>query len=170
MKRSNCLLGFTIGMALLAAPYGAGFAAGNTTAGYQALSNGINEALAKQSGSTVTPQFSGSGCIDYFPLSVDNVQGLTATLEVSNLSDNSGSFNICAIPAHTTEYACRGQVSLGPRDAKFYTMPQLFSEFSHAVGQISVSANGNSIGASQLIMFGPDGSVVSIINPTEFCN
>ena len=137
MKRSNFLLGFAIGVALLAAPYEASFAAvGVPGAAYLAGEEGHQKALAAQNPGGAVPAFAEGSCYDYYALAVDNVQGLKATLEVSNLLDSSATFDICAVPAGTTEYSCRNNVSFGPRDARFFSMPSISGAFVNTVGQL----------------------------------
>jgi hypothetical protein len=168
MKRSNNLLGVAFGMALIAAPVGNVFAAGSHSAAYQAGIEGWQKALA--AAGVEVPTFAVGNCYDYFPLAVDNVLGLRATLEVSNLNNAGATFDICAVPAGTTEFTCRNNVSFNARDARFFSMPQISGAFTSTVGQLYVFPHSTgAAGASQLFIFTSDGTLSAVINATEFC-
>ena len=171
MKRSNFLLSLGIGITLLATPYETVLAAAAAPgAAYQKGIEGHQKALAAQNADGASTNFAIGSCYDYYPLAVDNVQGLKATLEVSNLDDTSATFDICAVPAGTTEYSCRNNVAFNPRDARFFDMPSISGAFKNTVGQLYVFTNSlNGAAGSQLILFAQDGSVAAIVNPTEFC-
>lgn len=167
MKRSNYLFAMAAGIALSAMSMGNAYAIGDKGQTYEA---GIKVLMDAAASDGVVPKFAVGNCYDYYPLAVNNVLALSSTLEVSNLADTANTFSICAVPAGTSEQACRYNIAFGPRDARFFTMPQISGAFVNTVGQLYVyPAGAGAVGASQMLIFGGDNKLSAVVNPTPFC-
>jgi hypothetical protein len=64
------------------------------------------------------PNFIASDRFEFYPLAIDTL-GFQSILVLTNLVESTGSFQICRVPAGTTQFSCTGVSNLLPAKREF---------------------------------------------------
>jgi hypothetical protein len=137
-----------LAVAFIAAPFTSGLA---VTGDPHAAAK---EAIAAARGAN--PNFIGGGALEYYPLAIDTL-GFQSLLVLTNIAETTGSFQICRVPAGTTQFSCTGGIRLAPRQTRIFEMREAEIGLANNIGQIFIFSEQNSIGASILFIFSPGG-------------
>ena len=111
------------------------------------------------------PNFIASDRFEFYPLAIDTL-GFQSILVLTNLVESTGSFQICRVPAGTTQFSCTGGIQLAPRQTRIFEMREAEIGLSNNIGQIFIFSEQNSVGASTLFIFSPNG--FTALPPQEF--
>ena len=106
---------------------------------------------------------SGQG-YDLFPIAVHNVNGLDSLLIVSNLETVNGAFEVCALPVGAASRTCVAE-GYGPLESKFISLPSI--GITNTFGQITVFQQGQTFGASGLLIFDTIKGGFTFVQPVQ---
>ena len=106
---------------------------------------------------------SGQG-YDLFPIAVHNVNGLDSLLIVSNLETVNGAFEVCSLLVGAVRRTCVAE-GYGPLESKFIDLPSI--GITNTFGQIAVFQQGQTFGASGLLIFDTIKGGFTFVQPVQ---
>ncbi len=114
------------------------------------------------------PSLVSAATADIYPFAIDDFQGFTSLLVLSNFLETASAYRVCGLKTGGTGFTCEN-FDIGPLGSAFIELPTI--GINNGTGQIRIFPlipSQNPFGGSVLLLFSTTGQGLGVISPETF--